>query len=56
MDSYFQVEANDLNFNRKKLRVEQYDVIITNITEHAVDPSSVSILLSSNFKESPRNM
>lgn len=62
VDSYLQVEANNLNYvrqNQKRLRVEQYKGLadyMSNIAQNANVQAGVAIILPSSFEGSPRNM
>ncbi|XP_015189381.1 PREDICTED: uncharacterized protein LOC107073305 [Polistes dominula] len=58
VDSYLQVEANNLNFiklNQKKLRVDYYKGLVDYVNNNSTDTSR-PILLPSTFQGSPRNM
>ena len=62
VDSYLQVEANNLNYirqNQKRLRAEQYQGLadhVANMAENRNMASGVSVILPSSFEGSPRNM
>ncbi|XP_021953572.1 uncharacterized protein LOC110850450 [Folsomia candida] len=62
VDSYLQVEANNLNFARfqqNKLRAELYQGLvdhIANLANNANVPAGVATILPSSFEGSPRNM
>lgn len=62
VDSYLQVEANDLNFARfkqNKLRAELYQSLadhVANLENNANVPAGVPQILPSSFEGSPRNM
>ena len=58
-DSYFQVEANNLNYiktNQKKLRVEQYKGLIDYLNIQTTEVVGRPVILPSTFQGSPRNM
>lgn len=58
IDSYLQVEANNLNFiklNQNKLRVDYYKGMMDYVNNGASDTSK-PIILPSTFQGSPRNM
>lgn len=62
VDSYLQVEANNLNFVRckqNKLRAELYQGLadhVANAAENAGLQAGVPVILPSSFEGSPRNM
>lgn len=62
VDSYLQVEANNLNFirqNQQALRSENYQGLadhVENLAQQANLPAGVSVVLPSTFEGSPRNM
>ena len=62
VDSYLQVEANNLNYirqNQKRIRTEQYQGLadhMANLAENQNVAAGVSIILPSSFEGSPRNM
>ena len=59
VDSYLQVEANNLNYiktNQKKLRVEQYKGLIDYLNIQTTEVVGRPVILPSTFQGSPRNM
>ena len=62
VDSYLQVEANNLNYIRhhqQQLRVEQHQGLadhVANLAENAHISAGVAVILPSSFEGSPRNM
>ncbi|GBO29327.1 hypothetical protein AVEN_184183-1 [Araneus ventricosus] len=62
VDSYFQIEANNLNFIRthqQQLRTELYQGLadhLENVAQNASVKAGISVLLPSSFEGSPRNM
>lgn len=62
VDSYLQVEANNLNYirqNQKKLRIELYQGLVDHIENLAANQNvaaGVPVILPSTFNGSPRNM
>lgn len=62
VDSYLQVEANNLNyirFNQKNLRTELYKGLMDHMENVAANqnvPAGIPVILPSSFSGSPRNM
>src|SRR5258705_12086649 len=62
VDSYLQVEANNLNYirqNQQRLRAEQYQGLadhVANMAQKANFAAGVAVILPSSFAGSPRNM
>src|SRR5277367_5278029 len=62
VDSYLQVEANNLNFirqNQKQLRTELYQGLadhMENVAQNAGLHAGIPVILPSSFEGSPRNM
>ncbi len=62
VDSYLQVEANNLNYirqNQQRLRAEQYQGLadhVANMAQNANIAAGVAVILPSSFAGSPRNM
>nr|XP_029717948.1 uncharacterized protein LOC109424581 [Aedes albopictus] len=62
VDSYLQVEANNLNYirlNQRRLRAEQYQGLTDHVENLAADgnvAAGVPVILPSSFEGSPRNM
>ena len=60
VDSYLQVEANNLNYirmNQKKLRIEKYKGLVDFLnTDDNLETPGKPVILPSTFQGSPRNM
>jgi hypothetical protein len=62
VDSYLQVEANNLNYirqNQQHLRAEQYQGLadhVANLAQNADVAAGVAVILPSSFEGSPRSM